>query len=578
MNLRTVVIVAAMALAGVAGYWLGARQAQVRSGDIASPAALPPSLLDSATLAESLSPAASDSGTPTGAIDDPRVALKEALATRNANARRQQLTRIGWAWGKTSAAEALKQAASVTDAAARWQLQSAIVAAWAAERPDEAFASVAALPADWQRTQLLRQVTQELARRDPRLALELLATANISDPAAYQVIVADEWSRFDPAGAGRWIETVDRRRQARLAYEIADAYVAQQPSEALEWALRISRSPGRNLWSHMVGLLAQQNPQQALGIARSAENPAQRMQAMGAVLRTIAAEDPALAISYLDEIPAGPQRTHTSVQIALQMAETSADSAVEWLGNLPDRAARSQGLVELGSTMAWQDVDSAARLVDKVPDDMRQWWITTVARAYVAQDVDQGIEWVRRFENDPGYEAIVQQFASELAVRSPEAALALVERTADGARRDQMLANMVTSGAGQQSPETASRWVARISDDDARARAVEYLASVWGQYDLPAARKWVMSQPTSAARDRGLTQLAASAVNASDAITLIDQIQSHEQRMNAVLQAAQRLSWSNPEEARTLLRRHPLDPQRQQQLDMMLQQQPGRPR
>jgi hypothetical protein len=182
----------------------------------------------------------------------------------------------------------------------------------------------------------------------------------------------------------------------------------------------------------------------------------------------------------------------------------------------------------------------------------------------VAQDVDRGVEWVRRFESEPGYELIVQQFASELAVRSPDAALELVERTASGRQRDQMLADMVTSGAGKQSPETAARWVAKISDDDSRARAVEYLASTWGQYDAAGARRWVMSQPVGTVRDRGLTQLAANTTSAADDALYL---------MNAVLQTAARLNFTNPEEARVLLRRQPLDPQRQQQLEHMLQQQ-----
>ena len=579
MTLRIWLIVAAIALGGAGGYWLGARQSKLADtggapgSELRFPNDVPlPLLQASATDSDARFEALAAEP-----IDEPKPALRKALALTDGSARRQQLTRIGWSWAKTSPEEAWKQAATVSDPTARWQLQSAIVAAWASEQPEQAFASVAAMRGDWQREQLLRQATSELARRDPRLALEMLAGVQLTDPVAFQALIADEWSRFDPAGAAQWVETVARPRQARLAYEIADAYVAQQPAEALAWALRISRSPGRNLWSHMVGLMAQQNPQEALRIAQSAENQAQRVQATAAVLRTMAAQDPALAISYLEDLPAGPQRTHTSVQIALQMAETSPNAAIDWLGNLPDRAARSQGLVELGSTMAWEDVDAAAQLIDRIPDDMRQWWITTVARSYVAQDVDKGIQWVRKFESEAGYELIVQQFASELAVRSPEAALELVERTADGAQRDQMLTNMVTSGAGKQSPEVASRWVARISDEDSRARAVEYLASVWGQYDLPAARRWVMSQPTGPSRDRGLAQLAVNTASTADsALALIDQIQSQDQRMNAVLQTAQRLSWSDPEEARVLLRRHPLDPQRQQQLEAMLQQQSGR--
>ncbi|HJS22244.1 MAG TPA: hypothetical protein VJ764_06270 [Steroidobacteraceae bacterium] len=581
MTPRIFLIVAVAALAGSGGFWFGTRHALVSFGDALGtddPASVDDSTGQAPNL-PSFPPAGVDSEARFEAlavepVDDPKPALKKALGLSSDVARRQQLTRIGWAWARTSPEEAWREAERISDPAARFQFQSAIVAAWASEQPERAFAGVASMPADWQREQLLRQVTTELVRRDPRLALELLTTVDVSDQNAFHALVADEWARFDPAGAGQWIESLERRKQARLAYEIADAYVAQQPGEALAWALRISRSPGRNLWSHMVGLVAQQDPQEALRLARSADNPAQRSQAMGAVLSTIAAQDPGLAISYLEDLPAGPQRTQTAVRIAMQMAETSPENAIDWIGNLPDRQARSQGLVELGSRLAWEDVDAAARMIEHVPDEMRNWWITTVARSYVAQDVDQGIQWVRRFENDPGYELIVQQFAGELAVRSPDAALELVERTASGRKRDEMLADMVMQGAGKQSPEVASRWVAKISDDDARARAVEYLASTWGQYDAAGARKWVMSQPVGAVRDRGLTQLAITTTsNANDALGLIDQIQSREQRMSAVLQTAVRLHWSNPEEARTLLRRYPLDPLHQQQLDQMLQQQ-----
>jgi hypothetical protein len=570
-------MVGVAALAGAGGYWFGTRHAQISIddalGSVDRPSAstppnvpsFPPAAIDSEARFEALA---------VEPVDDPEPALKKALRVRDEVARRQQLTRIGWAWGRTSPEDAWKEAADVTDPAARFQFQSAVVAAWASEQPERAFAGVAAMPPDWQRDQLLRQVTTELVRRDPHLALELLGSVDVAEPNAFKLLVADEWSRFDPAGAAQWIESLERRGQARLAYEIADAYVAQQPDEALAWALRISRSPGRNLWSHMVGLLAQQNPQEALRLARSAENPAQRDQAMGAVLGAIAAQDPALAISYLDDVPAGAQRTVTAVQIAMQMAEKSPEAALDWIGNLDDRQARAQGLNELGNRLVWEDVDAAARLVDRVPDEQRQWWISNVARAYVFQDVDRGIQWVRRFENEPGYDNIVRQFASELAVRSPDAALDLVERTATGRERDQMLADMVMSGAGKQSPETASRWVAKISDDDSRARAVEYLAATWGQYDASGARKWVMSQPVGQARDRGLAQLAINTSStADDALALIDQIQSRDQRMRAVMQTAVRLSWASPDEARTLLRRQPLDPQHQQQLDQMLQQQ-----
>jgi hypothetical protein len=580
MTLRTVLIVAVVALAGAAGFWIGARQAQLTLEDSDTGKTDEPLRLPDGTnpripsLPTSVPEAAVDEAV-AESIDDPKTALKKTLAVRDQDTRRHQLTRLGWVWGSTSPEEAWKRSGNVADSAARWQLQSAIVAAWANDEPERAFAHVAAMPASWQRDELLQLATTELARSDPRLALEMVAAVDVSQPQMFELLIANEWSKFDPAGAAQWVEALPRRRQARLAYQIADAFVAQQPGEALAWALRISRTPGRNLWSHMIGLLAQQNPQEALRIAKAAESPAQRSRAMAAALRTIAAQDPALAISYLEDIPAGPERAQTAVEIAIKMAETSPETALEWVASLSDRQARMMVIMNLSSRMAWEDVEAAAQLVDRVPQEARQHWIANVAEAYVEQDPAQAIQWVRQFESEATYESIVSQFASSLAMRDPEAAFELVEGATDGAQRDQMLVNILMSGAAQQSPETATRWVAKIADDNSRAQAVANLASHWAQYDATAARKWVLSQPAGMVRDGGLMQLAAYATSTADeALDLIDQIQSREQRMNAVLQTAARLSNTNPEEARVLLRRHPLDPQRQQQLEQMLQHQP----
>jgi DNA polymerase IIIc chi subunit len=580
MTLRTVLIVAVVALAGAAGFWIGARQAQLTLEDSDSGKTDEPLRLPDGTnpripsLPTSVPEAAVDEAV-AESIDDPKTALKKTLAVRDQDTRRHQLTRLGWVWGSTSPEEAWKRSGNVADSAARWQLQSAIVAAWANDEPERAFAHVAAMPASWQRDELLQLATTELARSDPRLALEMVAAVDVSQPQMFELLIANEWSKFDPAGAAQWVEALPRRRQARLAYQIADAFVAQQPGEALAWALRISRTPGRNLWSHMIGLLAQQNPQEALRIAKAAESPAQRSRAMAAALRTIAAQDPALAISYLEDIPAGPERAQTAVEIAIKMAETSPETALEWVASLSDRQARMMVIMNLSSRMAWEDVEAAAQLVDRVPQEARQHWIANVAEAYVEQDPAQAIQWVRQFESEATYESIVSQFASSLAMRDPEAAFELVEGATDGAQRDQMLVNILMSGAAQQSPETATRWVAKIADENSRAQAVANLTSHWAQYDATAARKWVLSQPAGMVRDGGLMQLAAYATSTADeALDLIDQIQSREQRMNAVLQTAARLSNTNPEEARVLLRRHPLDPQRQQQLEQMLQHQP----
>lgn len=592
---RTVwLVLSGISVAAAGGYWLGARDPESRvengarifsdpTGDPRSPpggAAASPG--ESRAVADQRRARDADDAAPRVPNSDQRFAdsrrlVEAALALPDGPARRDQLMSLGQAWARMAPEQAWEYASRLADPAARGVFQHAVVAAWAAGQPERAFGRVADLPAEWQRDDLLRLVTREIARRDPRLAIELLTTVEVVDRGSFHSLIVDEWARYDPSGAAEWIETQERRSQGRLAYQIAPAFVAQQPSEALAWALRISRSPGKNLWSHMLGLMAAENPYEALRLAQAAENPRQRNQALAAVLGTIALRDPALATSHFARLPPGQLRGETAGRIAAQIAETAPAAALDWVVSLDDQDARMQAAMQLGHTLASRDPDSAAELVDRVPDEVRAEWIASVAAAFAEYDPERGVQWVRGYQDEPEYPRILAQLTSNLAASSPEAALELVDRTLDGAERDDALVGMMHMVASQ-SPETAVRWLDRIADDAHRANATQRVVGIWARYDMAAARKWVLSMPSGSSRDGGILQLVANGpTSVEESLSLIGQIDSHEQRMNTVLSAAVRIGRTDPDGMRTLLRRYPLDPARQQQLDSMLKRQ-GRSR
>jgi hypothetical protein len=497
---------------------------------------------------------------------DPEAALQRALESDPRN-----VPQLVTALSARAPAQAWKFVSRVADQLARTQYQAAVSTAWIAQDPQKAFASVAELPAGWSRAQLLRHATLSIARRDPQRAIELVATIE-HDPDASSLLetIAGEWGQSDPSAAAQWVETVETgMRQGRLAYQIADAYVMQKREEALAWALRISRSPARYLWSHMIGQIAIDNPQEALRLAQAAENPAQRMRALGEALTTIAARDPALAMSHLQKLPAGQARTQVASQVALQIAQTRPESAIEWLERLDDGRMRHDVARQIAGTLADYDPDAAAGLLDRVPQEARYAWILSVALAYANTDIDKGVQWVGKHRDEPG--DVVFQFARNVAARSPEVALNVVERLADEKQRESMLTAMLPVIA-QHSPETAARSLEKVSDRDARARAASEITNVWVRYDEPAAQKWVHSLEAGAVRDGALGVLAAHAASTDDRLALIREIESPDQRMNTVMNLAMRLSSADPEAMRTLLRRYPLDPKRQQQVDAMVQQ------
>jgi hypothetical protein len=495
---------------------------------------------------------------------DATAAIRSALESERADA----VSLIG-ALAASAPETVWRTLDQVGDPLVRMELQSAVIDAWTLRDPERAFNSVAAVRDDWVREQLLRQAAWGVARTDPEAAIELVNARPGSERDALLLAVADQWARQDPAGAAHWIETLSVRAQGQLAYRIAGPFVAQQPDEALAWALRISRTPGRNLWSHMIGLIAMRDPDEALRRAQAAENPAQRAQAMARAVAAIAVRDPALATTYARKLPPGRARSEAISQVAMQIARTRPDTAVDWLRELDEREMRTTAASAIAGQIANTDVEAAARLLDRVPKDARQYWIQEVARAYSESDPERGFEWVARQRDEAPQLTTI--FLQQVAMRSPDEALALAERMAAGGERDQVLTQIVGMLA-MQSPEAAARQMSRIHDEPSRTRAAGALAASWAQHDARGASKWARSLESGRVRDTALSNVAHHLEDLDDLFELVGDIQSPDQQMNAVFNAAAQRARSDPETARALMRRYPLDPQRQQQLEGFLQQ------
>jgi hypothetical protein len=462
-----------------------------------------------------------------------------------------------------------QRASEATNPAERLAYLKAVGAAWVAQDAERAFAKVNELPADWQRTELLRSVTLDIADRDPRLAIRLAETQPPTVSSALLDVIALLWSRNNPSEAARWVEGLPRADQGRYAYRVADAYLAQKQSEALAWALRLASSPDRYLWANMLAQMAKYDPDQALQIAQAADSPAQRTQALGRVLAAIAQTSPSMAMAQLLKLPPGRMRGEILSQVAESVATLTPTAALDWLNDIDDKSLQNGAAQMLGQALAQRNVEAAAQLIDRIPKEARATWITSVALAYADSDFEKGRQWIRRYANEPGDPA--SEFARRVASRSPEQAVQLVESVANDEERDRLLSGLLQPLA-MHSPELAARWAERVTDEQRRAQAISQVANVWAEYEPPGARKWVLSLDDGPAKDQALsTVITRAGSSLDDVLPIINEIQTPERRSHAVLMAAMRLSQTDAEGARTLLRRYPLDPARQRQFDEYLQ-------
>jgi hypothetical protein len=505
---------------------------------------------------------------------DPQRALQSALALPDSEARNDELARVGDAWARIAPQAAFQQAGFEADPSVRAALQNAIVYAWASKDAAAAFTSVLARPAGAQRDQLLRWTTRELARQHPQRAAELIEPLKPSDTDTLYAVLAYEWARNDVRAAARWLAEQPRQRRGTVGYYVATSYGARFPAEALEWASRLDQRRNRGLWYATLVGVSEQDSEAALQLAAGLKDPGRRTAALSAVIGAIAARDPGLAMRHFERLPAGDARSQIVVQIAMQLSQTDPSAAVAWVTSLSDRNARSNGLQQIGQVLAQRDIEAASALTGEIPAESRAEWVGAIASAYVQYDVDAAIEWMKKNASLPNYVQVLQKFCWDLAMQDADAAFEFATGITDGKQREGALQSVIATVA-MQAPQDAARWVDEIRDDSLQRDAVGQVAAQWVEVDPGAARKWVLSLDSSALRDRGLVALVGAS-STDEVEPLLEQIHSADLRMDAVFRAALRLAGEDVKAMRTLLLHHPLDPQRQQQLETILKQQYGK--
>jgi hypothetical protein len=510
----------------------------------------------------------------------PRQLVDTAIGKPAGIERTDEVTSIARAWAQIAPGEAFEYAARIRDAGLRAEYESAVLAAWGERDPAAALGSVIAMPQGWRKDQLLRQAASDLVRQDPERAIALAMKAPRLDSRPLLTHIVQQWAAHDPRAAGRWLAGNMARANRSVAMQIASRYGAIDPEEAIAWGLRVDRTGNRGVVGMALAGYAESNPQEALRLAMGIESEQHRGGAITAVLSAIARTDPQLAMANLDKAQGARWRGQAAGVIAQQLARSDPRAALEWLGKQPDDDMwRYNSFASLASGLADNDLETAVSLAEHVPPDMRAHWVANIVGYYAAQEPDAALRWLRSFQDDPSYQQILAQAAPQLSMVDAQAAFELAAAMPDARQRDQAMVNMMSRGS-MRSPETAVRWLDRIKDDQMRARAAQNILWQWSQSDPEAARKWTSNLPVGALRDSALSALVGAgasgrAISADEVSTMIGQIGSPDVRAEAVYAAAMRLARSDIEGARTLLRRHPLDPSRREMLARQLSEHLG---
>jgi hypothetical protein len=341
------------------------------------------------------------------------------------------------------------------------------------------------------------------------LATDPLAVFNLTDRlssglgSAIQGMALSAYAERDPAAAVALVDRMPRSRKRDEALaSVAMGYALVDPGAALIWAAELS-PPSTIIMSNVLRSAARHDIGQALEFALQATVGSQTL---ADNVMTIAAEDPAHAALAADRLLVADveRRDDMLSRLFSLWAARDSQSLLDWV-NANSLRIDASALANAAFTISSRDAGAAARYTDRVPVELREVWIARVAQGYAASDPAGALDWIARYEGQPGYDAGMRFVINSYSVSDPVAAARVFATAAVDVQIG--AARMVADQWARRDPEAAAEWARGQSDARVRVAAIAEAVGAWMSQSAQAAEDWTLRLPQGDTRDEALHAL-----------------------------------------------------------------------
>jgi len=536
--------------------------------DIAATLASLPASRDGASLTVEVIAAA--------ARTSPSAALRSAVLLDDPVDQARALERIAAIWAQRDPSAALAELDVVTDERLRNAFRAAVLREWARE---DTLAMVAYLGEHSdlsQQTVSGRTAFDEILDVDAEALLELADGLPASIRAGAKRAALTYLAERDPGRALDYVPSLEPGAYRDvLLMSIARGYARNDPDAAFAWARSLDSSgvADRVLW-----VVAETDPQRAVGMAFGAGSPGEQLQAIEALLAG-GTVNPGTFADRIFALPDSSVRDRAVLTVAANWISRDPDAALEWLlGNAARINANTFG--ELAQHVAVLDPVTAARATSRIPSDARPAWLQGIAREYGRTDPNGALAWIAQFEGAPGYDGAASELVQTLAEHDASAAARVLASVGDSSLNPFRGA---TGAVGyywaQQDPAAAAQWALGLGENRRREDAIGAVARQWGAVNAPAARGWAMSVPQGALRDTALSNVlyGMASVGTPDG-SLLGAFSSDAVRQEAIRNVVLHLAGHDRDDARAWIDTHISDPQERERARRALETGAFKPR
>ncbi|MBN1240241.1 MAG: hypothetical protein JXB36_17185 [Gammaproteobacteria bacterium] len=410
----------------------------------------------------------------------------------------------------------------------------------------------------------------DIARRDPIRVLD--AASRLPQPLGtiMPTIALESLADTDPLRAIRYAEAT--RGPARQTYlqAAAAAWGRRDPDAALAWARR-AQPQDRNLLAVVRGI-AQSDPDRALDVAMNDPNRMVQLAGVQSAVGAMAASGGDVAhIADRLAAEAGDPAEGMLNAVTSIWATVDPQAAVDWMLANGDRAGTAR-LGSAAQRLAAQDPALAASYVQRVPAEVRPELISAIAAGYAQSDPEQALLWLEQIRGQPGYESAATAVVRSVAVYDAPAAARLLENAGGAGPESAMAATMIANQWASQDPAAAADWAQRLEHRDLRSSALGGVARQWAANDRDTARAWALGLPRGNERDAALgavLQAADMSGRADLDRSLLAAFSSDRAAQQALLPVVLQRVQRDPEGGRALMDEYLTDPAMRRQAEQL---------
>jgi|GEM_PF-6253420 len=398
------------------------------------------------------------------ALQDPEIAMQEAMFMDAGYERDSALQSIADSWATNNPEQALAYVQDISDNRIRQQLIESVLFRWAESDPQAAYEVLQSIPTTAQTTNVSYTIFTNLANDNPQEALEIIANIP-SARSRYDAYTAtiQSWAAQDAASAAAFVNQLDNKQlQQQLAPTIIQYLSSQSPDAALTWAQEQDPDGQRYLQNTVVSQIAAENPDRALQIALGSQQPEVRQQLVTAVINSLSYNDPVRAAYMVDQIPAADVNSETISTVVYGWANSDPDAALAWVSS-KSGSLREEGLMNLGSQLASVNPDLAARFLPQLSGQVRENWAQNIAYYYSSYDLTEATNWVESFRGEAMFDGLMSSVIGTAAESDVDYALQLAQGMSSQEQRDAMV-RQIADRISYRDPQRAEALYARLPE------------------------------------------------------------------------------------------------------------------